>query len=130
MKRSILNPLFIVASVIFLLHQAAQKILGWHLPFTSSYLDNFLAMPIILTLWQAERQFLFLKDPAYTLQLPQVLVATVYIAFISEVVFPYFTDRFTQDWVDVIFFLAGSIIFYLFNRHYYRNFQVKRKTGN
>jgi hypothetical protein len=120
MKRSIFTPLFIVSSVIFLMHQAAQKIMGWQLPFFSSYLDNFLAMPIILTLWQAERQFLFLKNPLFYLQLPEILIATVYVSFISEVVFTYFTERFTQDWRDVIFFMAGAVIFYYFNRNYYR----------
>lgn len=107
------SPVFILCCLLFVLHQLLQKFAGTHVLMIDDYLDAFLAMPIILTLLTAERRVLFRRGNHYHLPVLDVLVATILIAFVSEVVFPFYSDNFRQDWLDVIFFFLGSMLFYL-----------------
>lgn len=107
------SPIFIIACVLFIGHQLLQKFMpigpGWN----SSYLDNLLAMPIILTLLLVERQYLFKKGASYPLPALDVIMATLFIIVVAEVIFPLFSDDFVTDWMDALFYASGSIIFYL-----------------
>ncbi|MBA2746341.1 MAG: hypothetical protein H0U44_08965 [Flavisolibacter sp.] len=107
------KPLFILACAIFILHQVLQKIM--HVPeaYVDSYLDNLLAMPIVLSLWQTEKHLLFKKPVDYKLSLLEIIIATIYIIIISEIIFPRFSEKFTSDWIDGIFFFMGSALFYI-----------------
>jgi hypothetical protein len=69
-------------------------------------------MPIILTLLLAERRWLFKKGSHYQLPVPDTIVTTVYIIFISEILFPLLSQKFTTDGKDVVFYTIGSFIFY------------------
>ena len=106
------SPVFIICLVLFLLHQFLQKILSISLPFPDSYLDNIVAMPIILTLLLAERRWLFKKGSNYQIPVIDTVVATLYIIFISEVFFPLLSQKFTADWKDLLFYALGSFVFY------------------
>lgn len=111
--RLIKSPVFIICVVLFIMHQAAQKIFNVELGVVDSYLDNLLAMPIILTLLLLERIYLFKWKDYNKLTVTEIIIATAFIAFMSEVVFPAFSDKFTGDWLDVIFFFLGALIYYL-----------------
>jgi len=93
------------------LHQLVQYGLKIRLAIVDAYLDNLLAMPIILTLLKAERRYLFKRGVAYRLSLLEVLLATSYVSIISEWVFPYFSKRFVFDLLDFLFFFIGSLIY-------------------
>lgn len=107
------SPIFTISVFLFAVHQFLQKYLEIPVPYIDLYLDNLLAMPIILTLLLAERRFLFKKGKHYRLPLLDVVVATAYIAFITEVIFPLLSEEFTTDWWDLLFYAIGSIVFYL-----------------
>ena len=108
---SVKSPLFIICSVLFLLHQVAQYILEVRIPFVDAYLDNLVAMPIFLALLMAERRILFKRDATYKLSVLEVFLATAYISLISELLFPLLASRFTFDPFDVAFFFAGAALF-------------------
>lgn len=107
------SPVFIICCIIFIIHQVMQKMLDLSFAPFDRYLDNLLAMPIILTLLLAERRWLFKRGNQYTLSLLEIAMATLFILMISEIIFPALSSRFTADWKDVIFYIAGSLIFYL-----------------
>lgn len=106
------HPVFLTCVVAFILHQGLQKLFGVELPLVDGYLDSFVAMPVILTLLVVERQYLFKKGLAYRLPLLEVILATLFIAFIAEGIFPAVSQRFTGDWMDLIFYGLGSLLFY------------------
>lgn len=106
------SPVFIISCVLFALHQLVQKGLDISLPLIDNYLDNLLAMPIILTFLLVERRILFRRGKGYRLSGLDVVLATVYIIIISEIIFPLLSDEFVTDWVDVIFYALGSLIFW------------------
>ena len=117
------SPLFILCVVLFILHQVSQYILKIPLPFLNNYLDNFLAMPIILTLLLAEKKYIF-KQKNESLSLLFTIIATLYVALVTEWLFPFISDRFTTDWADLVFYSLGSILYYFtMNR-----FPVKEKN--
>jgi predicted membrane channel-forming protein YqfA (hemolysin III family) len=107
------SPVFIICCFLFGAHQALQKLLQISVPFVDLYLDNLLAMPIILTLLLAERRILFKRGRNYRLPLLDVVVATIYIIFIAELIFPLLSDKFVADWWDVLFYTLGSVLFLL-----------------
>jgi hypothetical protein len=105
------SPLFIVSTLFFLLHQWTQHVFKIKMLFADAYLDNLLAMPIILTLLRAERSYLFKKGASYRLTILDIILTTVYIAVLSELLFPILSPRFTFDWLDFVFFFAGAALF-------------------
>jgi uncharacterized BrkB/YihY/UPF0761 family membrane protein len=115
-------PLFIVCFFLFVTHQVLQKIFHVKLLWVDSYIDNLLAMPIILSLWQVEKIWLYRKGPANKISALEIFVATLYISLISEVIFPLFSKDFKEDSVDVIVYFIGSGLFYGVNnktkKHY------------
>jgi len=120
------SPVFITCAVLFFLHQLLQKALNITYPFLDRYLDNLLAMPIILTLLLAERRWLFKKGSNYLLPLPDTILTTTYIIFMSEIVFPLLSSKFVTDWKDAVFYTLGSFIFYFaINRNGRKSFFLR-----
>lgn len=107
------SPVFIICALLFVVHQVLQKGLDITFPLVDRYLDNLLTMPIILSLLLVERQYLFKRGKAYRLSALDVAIATVFIALISEILFPLLSQKFTTDWWDVVFLALGSLIFYV-----------------
>lgn len=106
------SPVFIICALLFIVHQVLQKGLDITFSLIDRYLDNLLAMPIILSLLLVERQYLFKRGKTYRLPALEVVIATVFITLISEIVFPLLSKKFTTDWWDVVFLGLGSLIFY------------------
>jgi len=73
-------------------------------------------MPIILSLRQLEKIYLFRKGPTYKLSLLEIFIATIYGSIISEMIFPLFSKDFTGDIVDVLLYLIGSMLFCALNK--------------
>jgi len=97
------------------MHQVLEKLLHIYNFWIDSYLDNFLAMPIILSLWQFEKIFLLRKNRTNRLSILEITVATIYISFITEIVFPMFSRDFEGDIVDLLAYAMGSVVFIAFN---------------
>jgi hypothetical protein len=107
------SPVFILCSVLFILHQLMQKGLNIHFSLVDRYLDNLLAMPIILTFLMLERRYLLGRKKSFDLSLLEVSVATFFIVVVAEIIFPMFSKDFVTDWWDVVFYVSGGILFYL-----------------
>lgn len=105
--------LFIICSILFAVHQLLQYGLKIRIPLADAYLDDLLAMPIILTLLVEERRRIFRKGAQYQLPPLELALTTLYISVISELIFPIFSPRFTFDPLDFAFFFAGTAIYSL-----------------
>jgi hypothetical protein len=99
---------------IFGLHQVLQYILEIYIPFADSYLDPFLAPPVILGAWQAERVFIFKYNLPTRLHFIEVAAVTLYIAIIGEYLFPFLSSRFYFDPWDFPAYLMGGWVFHRF----------------
>lgn len=112
--KALRSPLFLACCLLFIAHQVTQKMLDISIPLADSYLDNLVAMPIILTILLAERQWLFRRGRDYRLTPMEIVVATAYISLISEVVFPMVSSSFRFDWIDILLYAFGSLLFHFF----------------
>ena len=108
----LLSPVFLICLALFLLHQLLQKGLQIQMALADRYLDAFLAMPVILTLLLAEKRWLWKKKASYRLTTLTIAITTAYIIVMVEVIFPWLSDKFTTDWLDIICYIAGSLLFH------------------
>ncbi|MFV8281690.1 hypothetical protein ACNKXS_09105 [Christiangramia marina] len=108
----LLNATFILYVLIFLLFEAL-KFTGVHFPeWTTSYLNDFLCMPIILTICLKMAHYLT-KDRSIKISIAQALVLTCFYAIYFELILPQFVDRYTADLVDVLLYFIGATLFLL-----------------
>ncbi len=110
------RPVFIVCCLLFLLHQLLQKICKVSIPFADAYLDNFLLMPILLTFWLAEKNWLFKTPPDYNLTKTELAVATFYLLLVTEGLFPLLSQRFTFDLFDIVVTALSSLTYFIFQK--------------
>ena len=106
------QPAWLACFIIFALHQFSQKVMGWKIPWADNYLDCLLCMPIFLTFILIERRFLFQED--YTFSVFETTLAVVVLSLIFEIGFPFFSDAFTGDILDVLCYFLGGVFFYFF----------------
>ena len=90
---------------LFLLHQLTQIWLGLWIVWADFYLDPFCAGALSLSAIAFERRLFFGQQ---RLTRADIGVTTGYIIFVSEVLFPYISDRFVADWADVVAIMAGA----------------------
>ena len=111
------NPYFLASCVIFWVNQYLEKVEGIFIPYIHAYLDDLLAMPVVLGLtlqifrWfhPQKNRFLFTKV--------QIAIAVLYFSLIFEVILPMRSPLYTRDWWDVLFYAIGAVGFYfLINR--------------
>lgn len=101
--------LFQILAGSFLLHQILQKWAAVSIPWADAWLDPMLGMAILLYLWKWEQQWLFGKQALNGLE---VLVLTLVTAVFFEYFVPLKHPGFTSDWLDVVAYAAGSLIFW------------------
>lgn len=92
--------------VLFGLHQLLQRVLDVPLEWLDNYLDPFCAGALGLHLIAFERKLYFGQKH---LTLVDILITTGVIIIASEIIFPYFSDRFVADWKDAIAITAGMV---------------------
>ena len=106
----LLNATFILYALIFIIFEAL-KFTGVHFPeWATSYLNDFLCMPIILTICLKMVHYLT-KDRSIKISIAQALVLTCFYAIYFELILPQFVDRYTADLVDVLLYFTGATLF-------------------
>src|SRR5690606_16285207 len=97
-----------------LTHQVLQKIFSFNILVIDSYLDPFLFMPILQHLILFERRYIFGKGASYRLPWYQILTIILFVSIVSELLFPRWSAEFTADYIDVIVYFIGGIVFGVF----------------
>jgi hypothetical protein len=100
-----MSALFWSSAALFAAHQLGQKVLGLSIPWADNYLDPLLCMPILLTLLEWERRFIWGAGP---LRLHEIMIATGLLSVLFECGFPAWSARFTADIWDVAAYFAGA----------------------
>ena len=119
----LLNISFILFVLIFILFEAL-KFTGVTFPiWATSYLNDFLCMPIILTICLKMVHYLT-KDRLIKISIAQALALTFFYAIYFELILPQFVDRYTADLVDVLLYFSGAILFLILQA----SGDIKQKT--
>lgn len=104
-------PTFVMATSLLLLHQIWQQLLGQSYSFFDAYLDDFLALPFILSIFLVEQ--LIWNRRVSKLTALEVIVFTVVFGLFFEEVVPKLHESYTKDYWDYLAYSLGSILFYL-----------------
>ena len=112
----LLHPLFYSAFTLFLIHQSLEHYL--HISWIDSYLDD-IVFPLVL--------FPILSFIFQILQIPSVrplpvrmvILITLLCTLYFEYILPQISLRFTSDSLDIICYLAGTVIFQIFQNKMY-----------
>jgi hypothetical protein len=107
--RVLRHPLFVGAVVLAAANQWLER-QGVHLPVVHAYLDDLLCFPIVLTVGLAGYRLLY-SDHSYTLGPWQVWPAVVLYAVLFEWVLPSTSPVYTQDALDVVAYVLGTMVF-------------------
>ncbi|MFN4762794.1 hypothetical protein ACKGJN_06705 [Gillisia sp. Q332] len=99
------NAVFIFLSISIL--AAKVNLPNW----ITSYVNDFLCMPVVLTVCLKTVQYIK-KDNAVLLPLLPILTLTSFYSIFFEWYMPQVETRYTADWVDVIMYFSGALLFY------------------
>ena len=106
MTKRLLHAGFLIPLLAFLIHQLLQYGMQIHLQLVDSYLDPFCAGALSPWVISIEREWLFRQQ---RLSKTEVIVIMLFLSIVSEFIFPYLSNRFTSDWIDVVAIGLGSI---------------------
>lgn len=123
------NPAWLFCVLLFIGHQFLQKILDWNFTILDSYLDPLLCLPIFMGMMLFERRFFLKKikhNTVYTFSILETIVIATTLSIIFEEGFPRWSDQFTKDYFDYIFYFVGALFFYFFINH--KNNKVGSKS--
>lgn len=108
----ILHIFFYISLVIFfsilILIQLEISIPRW----VRFYVNDFLCMPVVLTI-SIKAVHLIKKDDSIRLPLLLVLTLTSLYSVYFEYYLPMVEPRYTADWIDVVLYFSGAMVFYL-----------------
>ncbi|KAA3611375.1 MAG: hypothetical protein DWQ05_20610 [Calditrichaeota bacterium] len=82
--------------------------------FLSSYLDDFLCLPLLLAgILYVQQRFVF-KEQTYYLPIKQVIFSVLFIALVFEGILPWISQNHTRDLFDIIAYAGGAVLFHFF----------------
>jgi len=111
------NTAWLLCVFLFALHQFFQKILGWNIPILDSYLDPLLCLPIFMGMMLFERRFFLRKinnNKMYTFSILETYLIAIVLSIVFEEGFPRWSDQFTKDYFDYVFYSVGALFFHAF----------------
>jgi hypothetical protein len=79
------------------------------------YVNDFLCMPIVLSLGLAILRFIK-KTDAIFVPLSIILIMTTYYAIYFEWLMPKLNTRYTGDLIDVFLYFLGAFLFYAYQK--------------
>lgn len=108
------NPFFLIPCMLFWANQYLEKVLGIFLPWVHAYLDDLLAMPVVLGISLQIFRWIHPLKSRFTFTGTQVLVGFLYISFLFELFLPLYATQYRADAWDVACYGLGSWVFYRF----------------
>ncbi|MFN3917976.1 MAG: hypothetical protein ACK4K0_09555 [Flavobacteriales bacterium] len=103
------HPFFAVSFLLALLHYLLQQE-QLSLRIFTSYLDDLLAMPVILPICTSLIR-LFFDKPDFKLPVFYLVSTLVVMAVVFEWILPDYSTRYTADWIDVPVYAVGTLLY-------------------
>lgn len=103
---------FLVPAILFVVHQLLERFAHIHISLVDNHMDPLLCPIILLSFYLFQWRHLIFKDPTYRLPFLDVIIATIFLAIVSEELFPLLSPHFTADIYDYFAFFVGGTYFY------------------
>lgn len=105
------NPYFFIPVHLFAGNQVLEKGFGIFVPIVHAYLDDLLAMPVILGITLQIYRWIHPLKNQFIFKNQHIVVATTYVALMFEFVLPKFSSTYTADYWDILCYCLGAILF-------------------
>ncbi|MCH7413055.1 magnesium citrate secondary transporter [Belliella sp. R4-6] len=105
------NIYFIIPCILFWINQAVERLLGIYIPYVHAYLDDLLAMPVVLGVTLQVFRWIHPSRNLFYFTKVQLLVGWLYFSFLFEVLLPRWSATYTADIWDVLCYAIGTVIF-------------------
>ena len=109
------HPVFYITVIIGISIYLAGKL---QLPipnWTVFYVNDFLCMPIVLSLCLAVLRIIK-KTEIFFVPLTIVLALTTYFALFFEWFMPQISERYSYDFIDIVLYFLGAMVFFIFQK--------------
>lgn len=106
------NPFFFIPVLLFLINQLLEKSFRIFIPHVHAYLDDLLAIPVILGTTLQIYRLIHPKKDDFSFTKIQILIALIYVSVVFEWFLPKFSTAYTSDLVDVVCYALGAFYFY------------------
>ncbi|WP_317171726.1 hypothetical protein [Flavobacterium kayseriense] len=110
-SKIIYSILLVIACSIFILQKAQRPLPQW----VNNYWNDLLCIPLVLGALTYSIRWLK-KDDKFEFSLGFVIVLSSYYAIYFEYYLPKNNSRYTSDWIDVLLYFSGGLLFYLFQK--------------
>lgn len=110
-SKIIYSILLVIACSIFILQKAQLPLPQW----VNNYWNDLLCIPLVLGALTYSIRWLK-KDDKFEFSLEFVIVLSSYYAIYFEYYLPKNNSRYTSDWIDVLLYFSGGLLFYLFQK--------------
>lgn len=115
MKQSILTYYFILSTVVGSLIYSAQKTQVQLPKIVNNYINDFLIIPIVLTVCLYILRY-SKHDKMYQIPLLAILYLCVLYSVFFEAILPRFHERYTADSIDVVLYFLSGLMFYFLQK--------------
>ena len=113
--KTLTNPIAVSILAFGLLLYLA-KLFQLKLPiWINYYAADLLCMPLVLIVILALLRY-FYSNQHFIIPLSAIVSLTIYYAVFFELLLPNISQRYTADWVDVLMYAIGAIVFYLLQK--------------
>lgn len=110
-SKIIYSILLVIACSIFILQKAQRPLPQW----VNNYWNDLLCIPLVLGALTYSIRWLK-KDDKFEFSLGFVIVLSSYYAIYFEYYLPKNNSRYTSDWIDVLLYFSGGLLFYLIQK--------------
>ncbi|MBS4072703.1 MAG: magnesium citrate secondary transporter [Algoriphagus sp.] len=106
------NPYFFIPILLFAGNQVLEKGFKIFIPWVHAYLDDLLALPVILGITLQIYHWIHPKREKFRFKKEHILVAFLYVSLVFEGFLPWYSEVYIRDLWDIICYGLGSLIFY------------------
>lgn len=106
------NNFYGIVIVLFIVHHLLEHFEWSHWLFRA-YLDDILVLPIILPPTLVLLRFFF-KNEKLVLGIPLIVTAWIMLSVVFEVLLPFYSEVYTGDYLDLLFYLAGGNAYWIY----------------
>lgn len=108
------NPYFFFPCIVFWINQYLEKIQDIYIPFIHAYLDDLIAIPVVLGITLQVFRWIHPLKNTFVFSKTQIAVGFIYFSFLFEFALPKWSINYTADLWDVLCYGIGAMIFYNF----------------
>lgn len=107
------NLLFIILTFSLIVLKFLENFIVFT-PLYRAYCYDVLAVPIIAFIALKIQQYLTYKNTKYRFKAIHIIFITLYVSLVFEFILPYFNNKYTQDYYDVVAYGVGALFFLAF----------------